>query len=87
MLYSIGQDLAGSIIGENQQLVTNEPVEVEDCRKITNHFRGIYSVYPKFTKGNQRVSTCHRLDLQTLGSRPVMPKNSPRSLSWIQRGY
>ena len=34
-------------IGENRQLVTDEPVEfekylveVQDCRKITNHFRG-----------------------------------------------
>ena len=30
------------MIGENQQLVTYEPVEVQDCRKITDHFRGIY---------------------------------------------
>ena len=36
------------LIGENQQLVTNEPVEfekllveVDDRRKITDHFRGI----------------------------------------------
>ena len=35
------------MIGENRQLVTNElvefekiPVEVQDCRKITDHFRG-----------------------------------------------
>jgi hypothetical protein len=24
-----------------RQLVTTEPVEVQDCRKITDHFRGI----------------------------------------------
>ena len=38
------------MIGENRQLVTDEmvefeklPVEVQDyCRKITDHFRGIY---------------------------------------------
>jgi hypothetical protein len=36
------------IIGNNQQLVTNklvefekQPVEVQNYRKITNHFRGI----------------------------------------------
>jgi hypothetical protein len=35
----------GAMIGENRQLVTNEPVEfekspveVQDCRKITGHF-------------------------------------------------
>jgi hypothetical protein len=63
------------MIGENRQLVATEPVEFEkypveahqDCRKITNHFRGIYKgVYPNFIKKNWRMSTCNRLDLQTL---------------------
>jgi hypothetical protein len=31
---------------ENWQFVTNEPVEVQNCRKITVHFRGTYRVYP-----------------------------------------
>ena len=41
------------MIGENRQLVTNEPVEfekepveVDDYRKITDHFRGLYTTYP-----------------------------------------
>ena len=45
------------MIGKNQQLVTNEPVEFEkqlvevlDCRKITGHFRGIYRIYPNLIK-------------------------------------
>jgi hypothetical protein len=37
-------------------------------------------IYPNLIKGNQRMSTCNRLDLQTLGSQLVMPKKSPRSL-------
>jgi hypothetical protein len=39
------------MIEENRQLVTGEPVEfekqlveVQDCMKITDHFRGIYRV-------------------------------------------
>ena len=28
-------------------------------------------------KENRRMSTCNRLDLHTLGSQPVMPKNVP----------
>ena len=28
-------------------------------------------------KENWRMSTCNRLDLQTLGSQPIMPKNLP----------
>ena len=70
------------MIGEHRQLVTNEPVEfekypveVQDCRKITGHFRGIYRIYPDLIKEYQRKLTCNRLDLQTLGSQLVMPKN------------
>ena len=74
------------MIGENRQLVAdmnrlslrNESVEVQYCRKITDHFRGIYRIYPNLMKKNRRMSTCNRLDLQTLGSQPIiMPKNLP----------
>ena len=40
-----------SMMGENRLLVTNEPVEVhQDFRKITDHFRGIYRIYPNLIK-------------------------------------
>ena len=72
----------GSMIGENWQLVTDElvefekwPVEVQDCMKITDHFRGIYRIYPLLIKENWRMSTCNQLDLQTLVSQPIMPRN------------
>jgi hypothetical protein len=72
-------------IGENRQLVTDEPVEfekspveVQDCRKITDHFRGIYRMYLNSIKENRRMSTCNRLHLQIpLGSQPIGPKNLP----------
>ena len=55
---------------ENQLLVTDEPVEfekqpaeVQDIRKITNHFRGNFRVYLKFTKESWKMSTCNLLDL------------------------
>ena len=55
-----------------------KPVEVQDCKKITDHFRDIYRIYTILIKENRRMSTCNRLDLQTLGSQPViMPKNLP----------
>ena len=68
------------MIRENRQLVTyepvefvKEPVEVQDCRKITDHFRGIYRIYyPNLIKENRRMSTSYRLDLQTLGSQLVI---------------
>ena len=46
------------MMGENRQLVSDEPVEfekypveVQNCRKITDHFKGIYRIYPQFNKG------------------------------------
>ena len=50
------------MIGDNRQLVTDEPVEfakspveVQDCcRKITDHFKGIYRLYPNLIKENRR---------------------------------
>ena len=39
------------MIGENQQFVTNEPVEVQDCRRIADHFQGICRIYPNSMKG------------------------------------
>ena len=45
------------MIGENQRLVTNEPVEFEkqlvehqDCKIITDSFRGIYIIYLNLIK-------------------------------------
>ena len=84
---AVGIAWENSMIGENRQFITNEPVEFEkwpveaqDCRKITDHFRGIYRIYPNLIKENWRISTCNRLDLQTLRSEPEYARKSPRSL-------
>ena len=37
----------------------------------------MYRIYPNLMKGNRRMWTCNRLDLQTLGFQLVMPKNLP----------
>ena len=34
-------------------------------------------MYPNLVKENRRMSTCNWMDLQTLGSQPIMPKISP----------
>ena len=61
------------MIRESRQLVTDEPVDVQDCMKITNDFRGIYRIYPNLMKENRGISRCNQLNLQTLVSQPVMP--------------
>ena len=56
--------MAESMIGENRQLVTDEPVEFEiqpvevhqDCRKFTDQFRGMYRKYPNLMKADRRMS-------------------------------
>ena len=40
-----------AMMGENRQLVIDEPVEVQDYRKITDRFRGMYKNIPQFDKG------------------------------------
>jgi hypothetical protein len=70
------------MIEENRRVVTDEPAEFQDCRRITDHFRGMYRIYPNLMKKNRRMSTCNWLDLQTLGSQPVMPTNLPDHWWW-----
>ena len=43
------------MIVENRQLVTDEPVEVSDCRKATDRFRRMYRIYPNLIKENRRM--------------------------------
>jgi hypothetical protein len=54
------------------------PAEVQEVRKITHHFRGIYRLYLKLVKENQKG---HIVELVNLDDRifisPIMPKNLP----------
>ena len=59
--------------GEDQPLVTNEPVKldkepvkVQDFMKITNHFRRNYEIHFKLIKKNRKTSTCSQLNLEIL---------------------
>ena len=72
---------------DNWLLGIDEPVEFENnplksrLKNITDHSRGSYRIYLNSSKKNQKISTCNRLknirafDLETLGSRPLMPRN------------
>ena len=81
IIINIIQSHTSSSHSESSGAMTGEkPVEVQNCRKITDHFRGISRTFPNLIKENRRMSKSNRLDLQTLGSQPVMPKKNPRSL-------
>ena len=66
--------------GENRLLVTDEPVKFQDFKKITHHFREIYRTYLILIKETPKCQPAFWLDLKTLGTRPVMPKNIPLTL-------
>ena len=61
-------------VRENRWLVTDEPVEVRDSRRITGHVRGIYRICLKLNewKQNRKMSTCNWLDLESHGSWPTI---------------
>ena len=70
--------------GENRPLVADKPVEfedgpleVQDFGKITHHLRGVFEIFVKLTKKYRKMWTCNQLDLETLGSRPILSKNLP----------
>ena len=67
--------------GENRPLVPDElvefeqqPVRVQDLGINTYQFRGIYEGYLKLINRNRNSTTCNQLDLEILGSCPIMPK-------------
>ena len=69
---------------KNQWLVADEtvefkkqPVEVQDFRKFTDPFRGIYRICLEWIKQNWKMPACNLYDLESLGSWPTMPQNFP----------
>ena len=61
----------------NRLSLRNNWLKFKAAGKLPIVLRGIYRIYLNLVKENRRMSTCNRLDLQTLGSQPVMPKNLP----------
>jgi hypothetical protein len=69
-----------AMIGEDRQLVADDRLKFRTAEKLLIILRGIYRIYPNLTKENRRMSTCNRLNLQTLGSQPVYAQKPPLSL-------
>ena len=58
--------------------VTDEPVEVRDCRKLKYQSRQIYGIYLKLIKKNQKFTTWNKLDFRTLTN---YDQKSPQTLN------
>ena len=49
--------------GETRLLVTNDHIDVQDFRKITDRFRMFYKIYLNLMKQNRKMSTCNSVGL------------------------
>ena len=55
-------------------------------QKFTNHLRGIYGIHLKWIKQNRKISTCNRVDLESLGSWPTLCPKTSRANCRLDRG-
>ena len=67
----------GSCLQMNRSSLRNNRLKFKTTWKLPIILEEFHRIYPNLLKENRRMSTCNRLDLQTLGSQPVMPKNLP----------
>jgi hypothetical protein len=61
----------------NQLSLRNNWLKCKTSKKIPHHFRKSCRIYPKLVEKLRKISTYNQLDLETLGSQPIMPKNLP----------
>ena len=61
----------------NRFILRNNWLKFKAAGKLPNILDEFMEYTPNLIKGNRRMSTCNRSDLQTLGSQPVMPNILP----------
>ena len=71
---NLGSEITIKWLQMNRLSLRNNMLKFKLAIKKTDCFRWSYIIHPSLIKENLR-STCNRLDLQTLRSQPVMPKN------------
>ena len=68
---------AGSWLQINRLSLRNNRLKFKTAGNLPINLEEFYRIYPNLIKESWTMSTCNRLDLQTLGSQMVMPKNLP----------
>lgn len=63
-----------------------EPAQVQDFKKSTDCFRGVYGTDLKLTKKSERSHDVTSWTWETLGFRPIVPQNLPKD-SYIVMYY
>ena len=53
----------------------NNRLKFKTLEKLPINLEKNLRIYLKLIKKNQKITTCNQLDLETLGSWPIMPKN------------
>jgi hypothetical protein len=71
----------GEMIQVNQLSLRNNWSKFETSGELLITLRNLWNA-PQINIENRRMSTCNWLDLQTLGSQPIMPKNL-RDIAYI----
>jgi hypothetical protein len=61
----------------NRLSLRNNWLNFKTSGKLLTILEEIYGIYPNSMKKNWKMSTCNRLNLETLGSWLIMPKNLP----------
>lgn len=67
---------------KNRPLVADEPVEVQACKKVTDHSGGIYGMYPKLVKNHRNITARNRLELDYNARKPPWPLH--RTAQWVE---
>ena len=65
----------------NRLNLRNSRLKFKAAENHRSFLKNYSRIYPTLMKENRRMSTCNRLDLQTLGSQPIMSKNLPHHCS------
>ena len=67
----------GNLLQVNLLSLGNNRLKFETAGKLPINLEEFKEYFPNLIKEKRRMSTCNWLDLQTLGSRLIMPKNLP----------
>jgi hypothetical protein len=80
----IGRNRLNRLLQMNRLSLRNNRVKFTTAGNLPILLEEFIGIYPNLIKANRRLSTCNRLDLQTLGSQPIMyAQTSPRSLALV----
>ena len=71
----VGNQWTGCQLQMKQLSLRIDWLKFETLKKIIDHSEGFYGICPKWTTNLWKIKTYNRLDLETLGFWPILPKD------------